>query len=61
MEVLIVQVIVFNDKQMNFIHELGHALKLAHPHQDKDYRPVSIMNIPIRPSGYDQYNLSRKW
>ena len=61
------------DQQMNFLHELGHALKLAHPHQDNDsWHPVSIMNqgrpsfvgtnyVPCRPSGYDKYNLSQKW
>lgn len=59
------------DRQMNFLHELGHALKLAHPHEsDSSWHPLSIMNqglpstrdyIPGRPSGYDKYNLSRKW
>lgn len=59
------------DRQMNFLHELGHALKLAHPHEsDLSWHPVSIMNqglpsvtsyLPSRPSGYDKYNLSRKW
>ena len=59
------------DRQMIFLHELGHALKLAHPHEsDSSWHPLSIMNqglpstrdyIPGRPSGYDKYNLSRKW
>ena len=59
------------DRQMNFLHELGHALKLAHPHEsDSSWHPLSIMNqglpsirdyIPGRPSGYGKYNLSRKW
>lgn len=58
------------DRQMNFLHELGHALKLRHPHDDVEWHPVSIMNqglpsfrsyLPCRPSGYDKYNLSRKW
>ena len=59
------------DRQMNFLHELGHALKLAHPHEsDSSWHPLSIMNQGLpstrdyilgRPSGYDKYNLSRKW
>ena len=59
------------DKQAVFLHELGHALKLKHPHDNTEYwHPVSIMNqgvpqgmdyIPSRPSGYDMYNLQRKW
>ena len=56
---------------MNFLHELGHALKLRHPHETEgNWHPVSIMNqglpqtydyVPCRPSGYDMYNLRRKW
>ena len=52
-------------------HEIGHALKLAHPHAGSDdYRPVAIMcqgsvkassNRPICPSGHDKNNLIRKW
>ena len=61
------------DQQMNFLHELGHALKLIHPNvSNSDWHPISIMNpglpsragdyyIPCRPSGYDKYNLNRKW
>ena len=58
------------DRQMNFLHELGHALKLVHPHENSLWHPLSIMNqglpinklyIPCRPSGYDKYSLSKKW
>lgn len=59
------------DREMNFLHELGHGLKLAHPHQaTAGYYPVSIMcqglpsvntNLTVRPSGHDKYNLMRKW
>ena len=58
------------DMQMNFLHELGHALKLRHPHETEDFRPVAVMNqglpasnsdVPCRPSGYDKYSLKRKW
>jgi hypothetical protein len=59
------------DKRATFTHELGHALKLRHPHEImSDWRPLSVMNqgllsniqdIPERPRGYDRYNLIQKW
>lgn len=59
------------DREKVFIHEIGHALKLVHPHSTYPYwYPLSIMNqgyatrdtrIPIRPSGYDRHNLRMKW
>ncbi len=64
---------ILYDKQMNFLHEMGHALKLKHPEDNNaGWFPLSIMNqglpsianyyyITCRPSGYDKYNLSRKW
>ena len=60
-------------KQMNFLHELGHCLKLSHPHADtgnEDYKPLAIMcqglpsttnNTPCRPTGHDKNNLTEKW
>ena len=51
-----------------FLHELGHGLKLAHPHDYSDYRPLAIMNQEYwtyensyRPSGHDKYMLRKKW
>lgn len=52
-----------------YLHELGHGLKLSHPHQNTtDYRPLAIMNqkywtseCSFRPSGHDKYNLRKKW
>ena len=59
------------DREKAFLHELGHALKLMHPHETNNaWRPLSIMcqgapsknpMLPSRPSGYDIENLKRKW
>lgn len=59
------------DQQKVFLHELGHALKLCHTDEyHTGWQPVSIMSqglvttesyAPARQTGYDKYNLSRKW
>jgi len=59
------------DRQKVFLHEVGHALKLDHPHDaHPGWRPLSIMNqglpsgnndVTARPQGYDKFNLIQKW
>ena len=64
------------NRQAVFIHEVGHALKLNHPNEvTPGWSPVSIMLgevslphtvigsslMPIRPQGYDKFNLIMKW
>ncbi|MBQ7131127.1 MAG: hypothetical protein IJO29_01010 [Oscillospiraceae bacterium] len=60
-----------------FMHEVGHALKLAHPEQDssltghtyEDGRPLAIMNqgfveetyVPTTIATHDRQNLIAKW
>jgi len=57
-------------RQGVFIHEVGHALKLSHPNGEPsdpiDWHPVANMLngsdiANNRPSGYDRFNLMRKW
>jgi len=59
------------DRQKVFLHEVGHALKLDHPHDaHPGWRPLSVMNqglpsrnndVAARPQGYDKFNLIQKW
>ena len=65
------------EREVTFIHEVGHALKLRHPHDvhGHNWRPISIMNqcspvshmvehpgtMSARPSRYDEFNLIQKW
>ena len=51
-----------------FIHEVGHALKLAHPQEfhGRDWLPASNMNANyfnsfVVVTGYDRFNLIRAW
>ena len=66
-----------NAAMKTFTHEVGHALKLAHPtpnsslagHVYANGVPVAVMNqgypnstyIPLDPSGHDKNNLKAKW
>lgn len=66
-----------NDNKMNISHEVGHALKIRHPHEcyesgsyDTDIIYYSIMNqgLPsitslctVSPSTFDTRSLKIKW
>ncbi len=60
----------FKEARRIVSHEVGHALFLNHPHDNRaGYRPVSVMNQgglgttngAAKPTKYDIYNLNKRW